>query len=139
MSKTYTPNHKEIKRDWHLIDANGKVLGRIASDIATILTGKNKATYTPNINVGDHVVVINAEKVAVTGKKMEDKKYYRYTGFPGGIKEINLEKLMGKKPTEALKKAVYGMIPKNKLRKERLRNLHIYAGETHPHEGQLKK
>jgi large subunit ribosomal protein L13 len=138
MKKTYTPKKSEIKRAWHLIDAQNKVLGRIATDIATLLIGKNKPNFSNHVNVGDHVVVVNAEKVAVTGKKKKNKTYYRNTGYPGGIKSQTMEELLEKKPTEVLKKAIYGMLPKNKLRDERMKNLHIYAGPKHPHEGQIK-
>lgn len=139
MNKTHTPVHTKIERAWHLIDADGKVLGRLATEIAKILTGKNKATFTPNINVGDCVVVINAEKIAVTGNKLSSKKYYRHTGYPGGIRETTLGKLLEKHPTAALEKAISGMLPKNKLRKKRMANLHVYAGPEHPHEAQLGK
>ena len=138
MKKTYTPKKEDIKREWHLIDAQGKILGRVASDIAVLLTGKNKPIYATHVNVGDHVVVINAEKVSVTGKKMKDKIYHRNTGYPGGIKSQRLEELLEKKPTEVIKKAVWGMLPNNKLRRGRIKNLHIYAGDKHPHEAQVK-
>lgn len=137
MQRTHTPTHTKIERDWHLMDANGKVLGRLATEIAQLLIGKHKANFTPNMNTGDKVVVLNAEKIEVTGKKMTDKVYHRYTGYPGGIKSESLEKLLARKPTEVIKKAVYGMLPKNKLRKQRMSNLYIYAGEKHPHEAQL--
>lgn len=139
MSRTFTPSHNNISRQWHLIDAEGKVLGHIAADISNILMGKNKPTFTPNINVGDNVVVINADKVAVTGKKLLDKKYFKHTGFPGGVKEENLGDLLKRKPADVIKKAVNGMLPKNKLRKDRMRNLFVYAGNVHPHEAQLGK
>ena len=138
MTKTFVPKHNKIERDWHLIDVEGKVLGRVATDISKLLIGKHKATYTPNINVGDNVVVINAEKIAVTGKKLKNKKYHRYTGYPGGIKTETLEHLLERKPTEVIRKAVFGMLPKNKLRKKRIANLHIYKGPEHPHQGQIK-
>lgn len=137
MKKTYTPSHTNIKQEWHLIDAQDKVLGKVATDIALLLTGKNKAIYTPNINVGDKVVVINAEKISVSGAKSRNKIYYRHTGFPGGVKSRTLEELMEKKPTDVIRKAVSGMLPQNKLKKSRLANLYIYSGETHPHQGQL--
>jgi len=139
MKKTFIPNHKDIKHDWRLIDAENKILGRVASDISTLLLGKNKPTYTPNMNVGDKVVVINAEKVAVSGNKMKNKVYYRVTGYPGGIKSETLEKLLSRRPTEAVRRAVHGMLPKNKLRKERMNNLFIYKGPEHPHQAQLGK
>ncbi len=139
MNKTYTPSQKELKPNWHLIDADNKVLGRIAADISSILIGKNKPTYTPNINVGDKVVVINAEKVAVTGTKLKNKIYHRVTGYPGGVRSESLEKLLNRRPTEVIKKAVFGMLPKNKLRQERMNNLYIYTGPEHPHQAQVGK
>ncbi len=138
MKKTYIPSKNEIKQNWHLIDVDNKILGRVATEIATLLTGKNKPSYTPHINVGDKVVVINAEKIAVTGRKLTQKKYHRFTGYPSGIKTESLEKLLERKPTDVIKKAVWGMLPNNKLRKERIINLHIYKGEEHPHQGQIK-
>lgn len=138
MKNTYTTKKEDIVRNWHLFDVEGKVLGRVASDIAEILIGKDKAIFSPHVNVGDHVVVINAEKIAVTGRKLKNKVYYRNTGYPGGIKSQTLEQMLEKKPTEAIRKAVWGMLPKNKLRKDRMRNLHIYAGVEHPHKGQIK-
>ena len=138
-SKTTFLNIKEKKEEWYLIDAKDQTLGRIAQKIASILMGKNKAEFTPNQNWGGKVVVINAEKIKVTGKKMKDKKYIHYTGYPHGLRTESLESLMSRKPTEALRKAVFGMIPKNKLRKQRMANLYIYAGEEHPHKAQLEK
>jgi len=138
-SKTTFLNIKEKKEEWYLIDAKDQTLGRIAQKIASILMGKNKAEFTPNQNWGGKVVVINAEKIKVTGKKMKDKKYIHYTGYPHGLRTESLESLISRKPTEALRKAVSGMIPKNKLRKQRMANLYIYAGEEHPHKAQLEK
>lgn len=138
MKKTYTPKPEEINQNWHLIDAEGKVLGKLASEIAPILMGKNKPTYTPHINVGDKVVVINGTKFAVTGKKLTDKVYHRDTGYPGSVKSETLEKLLARKPTEAVRRAVRGMLPKNKLLKERMKNLYIYEGSEHPHQAQIK-
>jgi len=139
MKKTFIPSQKDIVHGWHLLDADNKVLGKIASDIASILIGKNKPAYTPNINVGDNVVVINAEKISVSGNKMKKKIYYRVTGYPGGVKSETLEKLLVRRPTEAVRRAVRGMLPSNKLRKERMNNLYIYKGPEHPHQGQLGK
>lgn len=138
-NKTTFLNIKDKKDVWHLIDAEGQTLGKISEKISIILTGKNKAEYTPTQNWGDTVVVINAEKVMVTGKKMKDKKYIHYTGFPHGLRTENLESLLSRRPTEVLRKAVSGMLPKNKLRKERLANLYIYADDKHPHQAQLTK
>ncbi len=138
-NKTTFLNIKDKKEVWHLIDAEGQTLGKIAEKITIILIGKNKAEYTPTQNWGDTVVVINAEKIKVTGKKMEDKKYIHYTGFPHGLRTESLESLLSRKPTEVLRKAVSGMLPKNKLRKQRLANLYIYADDKHPHQAQLTK
>jgi len=134
--KTYQAKKEEIQHNWYLVNAEGKVLGRLASELAKILRGKNKPIYTPHVDTGDFVVVVNAEKVILTGKKMKDKMYYHYTGYPGGIKEINAEKLLEKKPTEILKMAVRGMLPKNSLGRNMLKKLKIYAGPDHPHEAQ---
>ena|SRR5688572_7606568 len=136
MLKTFAPNPKKVETKWHFIDADNKVLGRIATEISILLMGKNKAIYAPNEVVGDKVVVINAKKVAVTGNKAHDKVYHHYTGFPGGLRTITFEKLMEKKPTEALRKAVKGMLPKNKLQKILMSNLYIYEGAEHPHTAQ---
>lgn len=132
MQKTAQVEHK-----WHLVDVKGKVLGRIATDIATLLIGKNKPTYTPHIDAGDYVVVINAAEIEVTGKKKSDKIYYSHSGHPGGIKEINFEDLLAKFPTRVIEKAVYNMLPKNKLRQDRMMRLKIYAGTEHKHQSQL--
>lgn len=139
MNKSYMPTKSNIVRNWHFIDAEGKVLGDLASQVSKILIGKNKAIYTPNINVGDKVVITNAEKVQVTGTKELNKIYYKHTGFPGGIRSETLKELRKRKPEDIIKKAVYGMLPKNKLRSERLNNLYIYVGSTHPHIAQQKK
>ena len=138
-NKTTFLNIKEKKEAWYLIDAKDQTLGKVAEKISLILNGKNKPEYTPSQNWGDKVVVINAEKIKVTGKKMKDKKYIHNTGFPHGLRTEKLESLLERKPTEVLKKAVTGMLPKNKLKKERLNNLYIYAGENHPHQAQLNK
>jgi len=139
MNKTFTPSSKDIKQNWHLIDANDQVLGKVASRVTSLLMGKHSPIFTPNINTGDKVVVINAEKVVLTGNRGADKIYHRITGFPGGVKSETFEKLIVRRPTEVIKKAVYGMLPKNKLRKDRMNNLYIYQGPTHPHEGQIAK
>jgi len=134
--KTYIPKETDIKRNWYLVDAEGKVLGRLASKIAQILSGKNKSIYTPHLDVGDFVVVINAEKVKVTGGKEEKKIYYHYSGYPGGMKEIVYAKLLEKKPTMIIREAVKGMLPKNKLGRKMFKKLKIYAGKKHPHQAQ---
>ncbi|HMK51698.1 MAG TPA: 50S ribosomal protein L13 [Thermodesulfobacteriota bacterium] len=134
--KTYQAKKGEVQRQWYLVNAEGKVLGRLAAELAKMLKGKNKPTYTPHQDTGDFVIVINAGKVALTGKKMKDKIYYHHTGYPGGIKEINAEKLLAKKPTEMIRMAVKGMLPKNSLGRQMIRKLKIYAGANHPHEPQ---
>jgi large subunit ribosomal protein L13 len=134
--KTYQAKKGEVEHQWYLVNAEGKVLGRLASELVKILKGKNKPTYTPYLDTGDFVVVVNAGKVTLTGKKMKDKIYYHHTGYPGGIKEMNAEKLLAKKPTEMIRMAVKGMLPKNSLGRQMLRKLKIYAGSNHPHEAQ---
>jgi large subunit ribosomal protein L13 len=134
--KTYQAKKEEAEHLWYLVNAEGKVLGRLATELAKILRGKNKPTFTPHVDTGDFVVVVNAGKVVLTGKKMKDKIYYHHTGYPGGIKEIRAEKLLAKKPTEVLRIAVKGMLPKNSLGRQVLRKLKIYAGPNHPHEAQ---
>jgi len=134
--KTYQAKKEEVDHKWYLVNAEGKVLGRLSAELVKILKGKNKPTYTPHIDTGDFVVVINAGKVTLTGKKMKDKIYYHHTGYPGGIKEMNAEKLLAKKPTEMIRIAVKGMLPKNSLGRQMLRKLKIYAGPSHPHDAQ---
>lgn len=134
--KTYFPKKTEIKKKWYLVDAEGKILGRLASKIAQVLSGKNKPIYTPFLDTGDFVVVINAKKVKVTGNKEKKKIYYHYSGYPGGMKEIVYEKLMEKKPTIIIQKAVRGMLPKSKLGRKMLKKLKIYAGTEHRHQAQ---
>ena len=134
--KTYQAKKEELEYKWYLVSADGKVLGRLATELAKILRGKNKPTYTPHLDTGDFVIVVNAGKVTLTGKKMKDKIYYHHTGYPGGIKEINAEKLLAKKPTEMIRMAVRGMLPKNSLGRQMIRKLKIYAGPDHPHEAQ---
>ena len=134
--KTYVPKKDEIERNWWLINADGKVLGRLATEVACLLRGKNKPTYVDFMDSGDFVVVINAAKIQVTGKKMEQEKYYSHTGYPGGIKEKNLKELMEQKPEDVIRKAVWGMLPKNKLNRAIHKKLKVYAGPDHPHEAQ---
>lgn len=138
-NKTTFMDVKNKKDEWYLIDAKDQILGKVAEKITNLLVGKNRPEYTPTQNWGGKVVVINAEKVMVTGKKIEDKKYIHYTGYPHGLRTENLESLLSRKPTDVIKKAVSGMLPKNKLRKNRLANLYIYTGEEHPHQAQLTK
>lgn len=134
--KTYQAKKEEWEPQWYLVNAEGKVLGRLAAELAKILKGKNKPIYTPHLDTGDFVIVVNAGKLTLTGKKMKDKVYYHHTGYPGGIKEINAEKLLAKKPTEMIRMAVRGMLPKNSLGRQMLRKLKVYAGPNHPHESQ---
>ncbi len=139
MQRTYQPKQEEIKRNWHLIDARGKILGRVATEMAEYLIGKHKVNYVPHLDVGDYVVVINADKFIVTGKKRKNKMYRRHTGYMGGLKEVTLEDLLEKKPKEAIKLAVKNMLPKNKLRKKRLSRLKIFVDENHPYDDKFKK
>jgi len=134
MMKTYMAKSKEVTRKWYLVDAEGKVLGRLATRIAMILRGKTKAIYTPHVDTGDHVIVINASKVAVTGRKLKQKLYRTYSGYPGGLKEKNLETMLKKKPEEVIIRAVKGMLPHNKLGRKMLRKLKVYRGASHPHQ-----
>jgi large subunit ribosomal protein L13 len=134
--KTYQAKNEELDPKWYLVNAEGKILGRLSTELAKILRGKNKPTYTPHLDTGDFVIVVNAGKVTLTGKKMKDKIYYHHTGYPGGIKETTAEKLLAKKPTEMIRIAVKGMLPKTSLGRQMLRKLKIYAGPNHPHEAQ---
>jgi len=134
--KTFVPKKDEIDRRWWLIDAEGKVLGRLATEIAVLLRGKRKPQYVSFMDSGDFVIVINAEKIKVTGRKMEQKKYYSHSGYPGGLKEKTLKELLEKKPEEVIRKAVWGMIPKNKLGRAVCKKLKVYRGPHHPHQAQ---
>ena len=137
--KTQVAKKHEVTRDWYLVDVDSKVLGRVATEIANVLRGKNKPTFTPSVDTGDFVIVVNVEKIALTGNKLADKMYYSHSGFPGGLKEITAGKLIEKKPADLLKKAVKGMLPKNKLARHMLKKLKIYSGATHPHTAQQPK
>ena len=137
--KTYTAKPGEVTREWYLVDAEGKTLGRLATQIADALRGKRKPQYTPHVDTGDFVVVVNAEKIMVTGNKLDQKKYYRHSGYPGGLKERTLREQLERRPTEVLRKAVKGMLPRNRLARAQLRKLKIYAGPEHPHEAQAPK
>lgn len=128
----------KVERKWHLIDAKDQILGRTATKIARILSGKNKVEYVPYLDVGDHVVVINAKEVAVTGKKERQKTYYRHSGYPGGLKAETLRELRERRPEEIIRKAVRGMLPKNKLQKPMLKRLYIFAGTEHPYQNKFK-
>jgi len=134
--KTYHTPVKEIERKWYVVDADGKVLGRLASEIATRLRGKHKPNYSPHMDVGDFIVVVNAEKVKLTGNKLEDKIYYHHSGYIGGLKEKTAKELLEKKPEELLKSAVKGMLTKNTLGRQQFSKLKVYAGSDHPHAAQ---
>ena len=134
--KTFQAKKESVVHQWYLVNAEGKVLGRLATELAMILRGKKKPIYTPHVDTGDFVVVVNANKVALTGKKMKDKMYYHHSGHPGGIKAISAEKLLAQKPTELIRKAVKGMLPKNSLGRQMLTKLKIYAGPNHRHDAQ---
>ena len=136
MRTTYIAKIADVERKWYVVDATDKTLGRLASEIATILRGKNKPMYAPNIDAGDYVIVINAEKVAVTGKKLDQKVYTHHSGYVGGLKTITLKKQLEKKPEEVLKHAVKGMLPKNEQKKKMFSKLHVYAGPEHAHAAQ---
>ncbi|MGY6553801.1 MAG: 50S ribosomal protein L13 [Wenzhouxiangella sp.] len=134
--KTYSAKPQDIRREWHLIDADGKTLGRISTEIARRLRGKHKPEYTPHMDTGDYIVVVNADKVHVTGNKMSDKMYYKHTGYIGNLKSTNLEKLLASKPERVIQYAVKGMMPKGPLGRQMLTKLKIYAGPEHPHAAQ---
>ena len=134
--KTWNAKPGEVERRWYLVDAEGKTLGRLATQIADMLRGKTKPEYTPHTDTGDFVVVVNAEKIAVTGKKMDEKMYRRHSGYPGGLRERPLREELKRRPTEVLRKAVKGMMPRNRLSRAQIGKLKIYAGPEHPHEAQ---
>lgn len=136
IQKTYSPSANQIEKKWFLIDAEGKVLGRLAVEVSRILRGKHKPTYTPHLDDGDNIVIINAEKVVLTGTKSEDKEYFKHTQYPGGKKFINIKKVLSSNPEFVIRHAVWGMMPKNRLGKKVIKNLKIYPGTTHPHESQ---
>jgi large subunit ribosomal protein L13 len=136
MMKSFIPGEKEMQKKWHVVDAEGKVLGRLATRVAKLLTGKDKPVYTPFLDTGDHVVIINAEKVRLTGKKLKDKMYRRHTGYPGGLREIAAGDLMAKHPEQVIREAVFGMLPKSKLGKAMGKKLKVYKGSQHPHAAQ---
>ncbi len=134
--KTISAKPETVQRDWYVVDAEGKTLGRIATEIASRLRGKHKPSYTPHVDTGDYIIVINADKVQVTGNKGQDKMYYRHSEFPGGLKETNFNKLIVRKPTEVLQRAIKGMLPKGPLGYAMITKLKLYAGANHPHEAQ---
>ncbi|HBR89355.1 MAG TPA: 50S ribosomal protein L13 [Microbacterium sp.] len=133
---TYTPKASEIQRAWHVVDADGLILGRMASGVAAILRGKHKPTFAPHVDMGDFVVIVNADKVALTGQKLQKKMAYRHSGYPGGLKAVSYEELLEKNPVRAVEKAVRGMLPKNSLGRQQLSKLKVYAGAEHPHAAQ---
>jgi large subunit ribosomal protein L13 len=137
--KTHSTKPSEITRDWWLVDADGVVLGRLASEVAKRLRGKHKPNFAPHLDVGDHVVVVNASKVLMTGTKVTDKKYYRHSGYPGGLKEISYERLLQTRPEIAIEKAVRGMLPGNRLGRAMLKKMKVYRGGEHPHSAQNPK
>lgn len=137
--KTYSPKPSEIKHDWYLVDAEDKTLGRLASEIAKVLRGKHKPIYAPHLDTGDYVIVINAEKVHVTGNKLDQKMYYRHSGYPGGLTSITLREQLKRHPTRVIRSAVKGMLPHNRLGRAMMRKLKIYAGDRHPHQAQQPK
>lgn len=134
--RTYALKEKDIHQAWYLVDARDKNLGRLASEIARLLMGKHKPTYSPHLAMGDYVVVVNADKVRVTGRKLDQKMYYRHSGYPGGFRSITLRDQLKRHPTRVLRAAVWGMLPHNRLGRRLIENLKVYAGEGHPHQGQ---
>ena len=134
--KTYNAKPGEIAREWYLVDAEGKTLGRLATQIAGTLRGKGKPQYTPHVDTGDFVIVVNAEKIAVTGNKLDQKRYYRHSGYPGGLRSRTLRDQLERRPTEVIRTAVKGMLPKNRLARQQLTKLKVYAGPEHPHSAQ---
>jgi large subunit ribosomal protein L13 len=137
--KTWSAKPGEVARRWYVVDADGQTLGRLATRIADTLRGKGKPEYTPHVDTGDFVVVINAEKIAVTGRKLDQKRYYRHSGYPGGLRSRTLREQLNRQPAEVLRKAVKGMLPRNRLARAQLTKLKIYAGPEHPHEAQAPK
>ncbi len=136
VEKTYIPKAAEISQQWYLVDANDQILGRVATQIASILLGKNKPNYTPGLDTGAHVIVVNCERVRVTGKRLDDKIYYHHTQYPSGIKSVDLRTQLRKHPERVIRAAVWGMLPKNKYGRQLIKKLKIYAGPEHPHEAQ---
>ncbi len=137
--RTYTPKPEDIKREWFVIDATGMTLGRLATQIAAVLKGKHKPIYSPHMDTGDFVIVVNAHKVRVTGRKLDQKFYYRHSGYPGGLKEISMRDQLNRYPDRVLRSAVRGMLPKNRLGRQMIKKLKIYATPGHPHEAQQPK
>jgi large subunit ribosomal protein L13 len=136
VGKTYVTKKQDVQRSWYVVDARGQTLGRLATQVACMLRGKHKPIYSPSVDVGDYVIVVNADKVHVTGRKLDQKIYYRYSGYPGGLRQITLRNLLQKHPTRVIEHAVRGMLPKNRLGRQMLKKLKVYAGPDHPHEAQ---
>lgn len=134
--RTYTPKPADIQRQWHVLDGDGAVLGRLATEAAVLLRGKHKPIWAPHIDTGDHVIVVNAEKLAITPKKGRDKIYHRHSGYPGGLRSENLQTLLARDPERVVRLAVRGMLPKNRLGRQMLKKLRVYTGPTHPHQAQ---
>jgi len=134
--KTYAVKKADIQREWRVVDADGATLGRVSTQIATLLRGKHRATFTTHLDVGDPVIVVNAAKIKVTGNKLKDKMYMRHSGYPGGFRAENLERLLSRRPEEVIRRAVRGMLPQNRLGEQMMRKLHVYAGSEHPHAAQ---
>jgi large subunit ribosomal protein L13 len=137
--KTISAREQDIQRDWYVIDAQGQTLGRLATQVATLLRGKHKPTYTPHVDCGDYVIIVNAEKIHVTGQKMTQKNYYRHSGYPGGIEQVTLRDQLQKFPDRVVEQAVRGMLPKNRLGRRMFKKLKVYAGSDHPHQAQQPK
>ena len=135
--RTFHPKESDIHHGWHVIDAEGIVLGRLSTEIAQLLRGKHKPTFAPNVDAGDHVIVVNASKIDISLRKSEDKLYYRHSGYPGGIRSESLGHLLGRNPERVIKLAVRGMLPKTRLGRSQLKNLRVYSGPTHPHAAQM--
>ena len=135
--RTYATRQRDVERTWHVIDAAGKPLGRVATEAATLLRGKHKPIFTPALDVGDYVIVVNAARVAVTGNKITNKRYHRHSGYPGGLTTVVLRDLLATFPERVIEKAVRGMLPKNRLGREQFRHLRVYTGDAHPHAGQI--
>ncbi|MDO8546496.1 MAG: 50S ribosomal protein L13 [Nitrospirales bacterium] len=136
MTRTYSAKEADITRKWYVVDAEGKTLGRLATQVAIVLRGKHKPTFTPHVDTGDHVIVVNAEKIHLTGDKVRQKTYYRHSGYPGGLKSETVKDLLERKPYVIVERAIKGMLPKTKLGKQIGRKLNVYAGPTHPHKAQ---
>jgi large subunit ribosomal protein L13 len=139
VEKTYVTKREDVEREWYVVDASGQTLGRLATRVARILRGKHKPIYSPSVDTGDYVIVVNAERIHVTGRKLDQKIYYRHTGYPGGLKEITLRNLLQKHPTRVIEHAVRGMLPKNRLGRRMFKKLKVYAGPDHPHVAQQPK